>query len=119
MLARYEGELRAEAAIARQIRLLNGVAFIGTAAAGAGVLVLAATSQFEGDARTSAWFWGGGLLAMSVWQAIVNLARESRSERVWHAYAAGAANPGAAIARVTITPAVARDAFALRLSARF
>jgi hypothetical protein len=118
-LARYEGELRAEAAIARQIRTLDGVAFIGTASAGAGVLALAITAQFTGSARTAAWFWGGALFVTGVWQAIASLAGESRSERVWNAYRTGARDPGAAIAHITLTPAVARGAFALRLSGRF
>src|SRR5262249_49809670 len=92
-LARYEGELSAEAAIARQIRTLNGVAFIGTASAGAGVLALAITEQFTGSARTTAWFWGGALVVTGVWQAIANLAGQSRSERVWNAYRTGAPDP--------------------------
>jgi hypothetical protein len=118
-IARYEGELRAEAEIARQIRELNGVAFIGTASAGAGVLVLAATSQFKGDARTAAWFWGGALVASGVWQAIANLTGASASERVWRAYQSGARDPGAAIARVTLAPLATRNALALQVSLPF
>jgi hypothetical protein len=118
-IARYEGELRAEAAIARQIRIMNGAAFIGTAAAGLGIFALAITAQFQGDARTAAWFWGAALLGTGTWQAISNLTSESKSERVWNAYHGGVEDPGVAIARVRVTPAVERRGLGLRVAARF
>jgi hypothetical protein len=118
-IARYEGELRAEAAIARQIRMMNGVAFIGTAAAGLGVFALAVTAQLQGDARTAGWFWGAALLGTGTWQAIQNLTSESKSERVWNAYHGGVEDPGKAIARIKIMPAVERRGLGLRVAARF
>jgi hypothetical protein len=118
-IARYEGELRAEAAIARQIRIMNGVAFVGTATAGLGILALAITAQFQGDARTAAWFWGAALLGTGTWQAVTNLTSESKSERVWNAYHGGVEDPGVAIARLKVTPAVERRGLGVRLAARF
>lgn len=118
-IARYEGELRAEAAIARQIRMLNGVAFIGTAAAGLGVFALAITAQFQGDARTAAWFWGTALLGTGTWQGISNLTSESKSERVWNAYHGGVEDPGKALASIRVSPAIERRGLGLRVAARF
>jgi hypothetical protein len=118
-IARYEGELRAEAAIARQIRLMNGAAFIGTAAAGLGVFALAVTGQFQREARTAAWFWGAALLGSGTWQAIANLTGESKSERVWNAYHGGVDDPGKALARLRLTPTIERRTFSLRMAGRF
>lgn len=118
-IARYEGELRAEAAIARQIRIMNGVAFIGTGAAGLGVLALAVTAQFQHDARTAAWFWGAALLGTGTWQAIQNLTGESKSERVWNAYHGGVQNPGAALASMKFTPALEKRGLGVRVAAKF
>ena len=118
-IARYEGELRAEAAIARQIRIMNGVAFIGTGAAGLGVLAFAIAGEFQHHARTAAWFWGGALLSTGTWQAIQNLTGESKSERVWNAYHGGVDNPGSALARLQVIPALEKRRLGLRVAARF
>ena len=118
-LARFEGELRAEAALAAQIRVMNGVAFVGTASAGAALLAFALSSQLHDGARTAAYFWGGALVATGVWQAISNLCGESDSERAWRQYQQGEPAHAAARARLRLGADLGPGAAALSIAGRF
>jgi len=111
-LARFEGELAAEAEFARWSRTATGVLYIGVGAAGAGVIALAAADQVPHGSRGLAYLEGGLLIALGLWQSIANLAGTSHTEDVVRRYLDGETSP-----QVSLT-AHATGA-QLRLSARF
>jgi len=111
-LARFEGELAAEAEIARLIRTGKGVAYIGVAAAGAGVIALAAADQVASGSRGLAYLEGGMLVAFGLWQSIANLAGSSYTEDIVRRY-----HESEAAARVSLEPHA--TGAQLRLRARF
>lgn len=117
-LARFEGELAAEAAVGRQRRLAAGAGYIGLAAGGALVLGITPLSRMHGDAANVAYIVGAVDVVIGVWFAITNLAGESPNEAVYRQYQEGK-SPERAAMRFAITPVLARDAagmgFALQL----
>jgi hypothetical protein len=98
-LARFEGELAAEAEIARWIRTGTGVAYIGMAAAGAGVIGLAAADHVPSGSSGLAYLEGGLLVAVGLWQSIANLAGSSYTEDIVRRY-----HEREAAARVSLEP---------------
>jgi hypothetical protein len=111
-LARFEGELAAEAEVARWIRTGTGVAYIGVAAAGAGMIGLAAADQVPSASSGLAYFEGGLLVALGLWQSIANLAGSSYTEDIVRRY-----RESETAARVSLEPHA--TGAQLRLRARF
>ena len=118
-LARFEGQLELEAALARSKRRWSAVSSIGGAAAGAGLIVLGATSRLRGPAREVMYYEGGGLFAVETALAIYELSRESLGEREWRAYQADQAPPRAASLRLQLAPVLAPHVAALSLVGQF
>jgi len=111
-LARFEGELAAEAEFARWTRTLTGVSYIGMAAGGAAVIGLAATDQVPHGSSGLAYLEGGLLVAVGIWQSIANLTGTSRTEDIVRRY-----RDREAASRVSLEPHA--TGAQLRLRARF
>jgi hypothetical protein len=111
-LARFEGELAAEAQVTRWTRTVTGVAYIGVAASGAAMIALAAAGKVPSGLRDFAYIEGGFLVALGVWQSTANLAGTWRTEDIVRRYLDGEAAPSLSLAP---HPTGAQ----LRLSARF
>jgi hypothetical protein len=94
------------------------VSSIGGAAAGAGLLVLGATSRLRGPARNVMYYEGGGLLAVETALAIYELSRESLAEREWRAYQSDQA-PRTASLRLQLMPVLAPHVAALSVFGQF
>jgi hypothetical protein len=117
-LARFEGQLELEAVNARTKRRWSAVSSIGGAAAGAGLMVLGATSRLRGPARDVMYYEGGGLFAVETALAIYELRRESTGEREWRSYQSKEA-PRASSLRFQIAPVLAPHVAALSLIGQF
>ncbi|MES1174820.1 MAG: hypothetical protein ABUL62_10885 [Myxococcales bacterium] len=117
-LARFEGQLELEAANARSKRRWSAVSSIGGAAAGAGLMVLGATSRLRGPARDVMYYEGGGLFAVETALAIYELSRESTGEREWRQYLANEA-PRASALRLRLAPVLAPHVAALSVIGQF
>ena len=108
-LGQYEGELYREAVVARSGRRAGGFLYLGVAAAGAGLIALAATSDLRGEARTVTYVEGAAFLPLGTIAGILMLAGESSHERQWRLYRSGA--PSQSVARWSLHPVVTRDGF--------
>ena len=117
-LARFEGQLELEAANARSKRRWSAVSSIGGAAAGAGLMVLGATSRLRGPARDVMYYEGGGLFAVETALAIYELSRESTGEREWRSYRSNEV-PRSSALRLQLAPVLAPHVAALSLIGRF
>lgn len=117
-LARFEGQLELEAALARSKRRWTAVSSIGGAAAGAGLLVLGATSELRGPARHVMYYEGGGLFAVETAFAIYALSSESVAEQEWRAYRAKAA-PQIASLQLQVAPVLAPQLAGLSVIGKF
>lgn len=118
-LSRFEGELAAEAAIARYVRVLGAVQSIGVAAGGAGGVAIAiAVDELENRARVLAGVLGGAYLVLGTWQAILGLSGESEYERIVHAYQARDTQ-AAPSAQVRLVPAITADAVGAGVAGTF
>src|SRR5262249_50089972 len=82
-LARYEGELSADADRSRRLRVLGGWYAVGVAVGGATLIGYGAASPVFDDARVLAYAEGGALLAFGTILAISELGGESATEREW------------------------------------
>jgi hypothetical protein len=85
-LARFEGELAAEADAARRSRVVSGVSHIGAATGGAAVIALAAAGQVAEGSRWFAYVMGGSMVAVGVGQALADLCGSSATEDIWQRY---------------------------------
>jgi hypothetical protein len=117
-LARFEAQLELEAANARAQRRWGGVGNIGVAAAGAGLMVLGATSRLRGPARDVMYYEGGGLFAFGTGFAIYDFARESKTEREWRDYRSATAVQASQL-RLELAPNLAPHLAGLSLIGRF
>jgi hypothetical protein len=88
-LARFEGELAAEAQLCRRLRIAQGVASIGVAVGGAAILAITPFTKLRSDAAEIAYLLGGTYVLLGVWQAITQLAGESANEVAYHRYQTG------------------------------
>ena len=101
-LGQYEGELYRDALTARANRRSLGFLSFGVGAAGAGLIVLAATSDMRGRARTLTYMEGGAFLPLGTIAGIFLLNSELSQERQWRLYRRGAsATP---VARWSVLP---------------
>ncbi len=116
-LARYEGELFADAAISRSQRRYGGWISLGQAAAGAGLIVLAATSDMRGTARTLTYVEGAVLTPFCGISGFVALSSESANEREWQRYRGEYANR--TVAQVSVVPVLAPGRMLLVASGNF
>lgn len=117
-LARFEAQLELEASLARSKRRWSAVSSVGGAAAGAGLIVLGATSRLRGPARDVMYYEGGGLFAVETAFAIYALSSESVAEREWRTYQAKAA-PHASSLELRVAPVLAPHIAALSVIGRF
>ena len=117
-LARFEAQLELEADNAHRSRILGGVGNIAIGAAGAGLMVLGATSHLRGAARDVMYYEGGGLFAVGTGLAIYDFARESKTEREWREYRS-ATPVQASQLRFELVPAIAPHVAGLSLSGQF
>jgi hypothetical protein len=106
-LARFEGELQAEAAIDRQYRIESGFGNIGLAAGGVALLAITPFTHAGRDAAAT-YVIGGINVVLGVWGAIANLAGESTGERAWRSYREGKLPEQAAATRFGVFPMLAR-----------
>jgi hypothetical protein len=116
--ARFEAQFELEASQARSKRRWSAVSSIGGAAAGAGLMVLGATSRLRGPARDVMYYEGGGLFAVETAFAIYELSRESRTEREWRDYRSKQA-PGTSSLRLQLAPVIAPHVASLSLIGQF
>ncbi|MEO6600672.1 MAG: hypothetical protein ABIQ16_12415 [Polyangiaceae bacterium] len=117
-LARFEAQFELEATQARSKRRWSAVSSIGGAAAGAGLMVLGATSRLRGPARDVMYYEGGGLFAVETAFAIYELSRESGTEREWRDYQSKQAARTSSV-RLQLAPVLAPHVASLLLIGRF
>jgi hypothetical protein len=117
-LARFEGELAAEAAWSRSGRIEGGVFSIGLALAGGAMIALTPTAELRQQEATLSYVMGTTLLAGMTLQAIMSLAGESTSERAYRLYESGA-SPEQAAHRVQAAPVLAAHGGGLAISGWF
>jgi hypothetical protein len=118
ILARFEGELAADAASSREQRTLDGIYYSGIAAGGALTIVLTPLAKYEGRARGLSYAVGGIGLAIGLWQALVKFLIESPNERAYRLYEAGE-TPDHASNDLHLTPALAANGGGLSLTGTF
>jgi hypothetical protein len=117
-IGRFEGELAAQAATGRRLRISTGFSSIALAMGGAAVLVLTPTVELTTHGRIGSYAAGGAILAYGIWDAIMKLTGESHDERMWRSYEAGA-NPEQASAQLHVTPLFAANGGGMALSGQF
>lgn len=117
-LARLEGQLELEANVARAHRHWSAVSSFGGAAAGAGLMVLGATSRLRGPARDVMYYEGGGLFAVETALGIWELCHESLREREWRAYQSAEA-PRTSALQLQLAPLLAPHVAALSVLGQF
>jgi hypothetical protein len=115
-LARFEGELAAEAAVGRQVRIMSGVSSIGIAAGGAAIVGITPLSRMQGDAVAVAYVFGATYALLGLWGAIASLTGESPHEHAYHAYEAGKSPESA---KVAFSPVLARGGGGMQLGMTF
>jgi hypothetical protein len=117
-LARFEGELAAEAAVGRQLRLRSGVESIGLAAGGAVLLTVTPLSRMHGDAAGVAYVVGAFDVAVGTLTAILSLAGESPNETAYRLYQEGK-SPEHASNKLAVTPVLARTGAGIGIAGTF
>jgi uncharacterized membrane protein len=117
-LARFEGELAAEAEVARRSRVVSGVSHIGAATGGAAVIALAAAGQVADGSRWFAYVMGGSMVAVGVGQAIVKLCGSSATEDAWRRYQSST-SAGAPLGGASVSFGASPNGAQLHLSGRF
>ncbi len=118
-LARFEGELAAEARFACQQRVANGVGGIGIATGGAALAAFTAVSGVEDGARNFGYVMGGVFAAAGTAMALATLLSESAAERAWRLYRAGIADYEEEPDDLAWAPLLGPDLAGLALAARF
>ena len=88
-IAQYEGELYADACLARKQRIATAWMNIGAAAGGAVLVGFAAGSELRGDARGLSYVEGAALILAGTWVGISSATTESNNEREWRRYRSG------------------------------
>jgi hypothetical protein len=117
-LARFEGELAAQAAFARTLRLMGAVNGFGMAAGGALTLGLTPLSKLHGNAATFAYIASTVFVVFGLWDGISGLVGVTPSERAYRRYTQGESVERSAL-RVRVTPMLATAGAGLALDARF
>jgi hypothetical protein len=117
-LARFEGELAAEAAFARTLRLMGAVNGFGMAAGGALTLGLTPLSKLHGNATTFAYIASTIFIVLGLWDGIGGLVGETPSERAYRRYTQGESVERSAM-RVHVTPMLATAGAGIALDAWF
>jgi len=118
MLARFEGELSAEAEAAANRRRARGWVGVGLAAGGAGLVTLAATSHLKDEARHFSYAEGSVWLIAGTLESIWAFASTSSAEKNWNAYRDGMVPP-AQSARFSIAPVVGPSSAFISATAAF
>jgi uncharacterized membrane protein len=118
-LARFEGELAAEAALARKAQLYSLGSSIGLAATGGLLLALVPATDLSGGDRTFSYVVGGGLFVIGAAGILVSLLTEPHQVRAYRLYREGKEPAPYDVAQLRVAPVLgARDA-GLMLSGRF
>lgn len=117
-LARFEGELAAEAAVAHTLRLMGAVNGFGLAAGGAVTLGLTPISKLHGNAATFAYIASAVFMVVGLWDGIGGLVGEAPSERAYRRYTQGDSVERSAI-RLHVTPMLAATGAGVAVDARF
>jgi hypothetical protein len=86
--ARFEGELAAEAQLARFNRSLSAVGSFGLLAAGGGLIALGASDEL-GDDGSDAYILGSVLAGVGAIQAVALFWQKTPAERAWKHYQEG------------------------------
>jgi hypothetical protein len=114
-LGQYEGELYLDAMAARSGRRSAGLLSLAAAASGAGLIVLAATSDMRGHARNLTYLEGGVFLPLGTIAGILLLTGESAYEKEWRQYRSGPT--GAPTARWSVAPVITPGGFVIAAGA--
>lgn len=118
-LARFEGELAAEAQLAHVQRIGGGVSAFALAAAGGTLIAFGATSKLEGSAESAAFIAGGTFLGLGLLQGAAALFIPSPHERVWQNYEGMRMADASSLVRISLAPAVGPKTLAFRLVGQF
>jgi hypothetical protein len=119
VLARYEGELSADAARARIDRRMNQWLAAGTAVSGAGLIIVGTASPLRGDARVITYLEGGGLLIAGAVESVLLSTTQSATEGEWNRYRLGAEPAARSALHFKLSPVVSRQTAALYLTGSF
>jgi hypothetical protein len=120
VVARFEGELAAEADSARAQRIASGVSNIGIALGGATLIAFGASHALQGHAQTAAYLFGGTMLGIGTLESLsLLLWSRSAHERVWQRHEAIKLANASPLRRVSLSPSFSRQSLALGVRATF
>lgn len=121
-LGRFEGELRAEAEVARFLRTLETVNGFANVVAGLGMVLATALAPLDTMEQIQGYTLGSGLAVVGLIGALAALFSESQAETAWRLYRAGE-GPESASRRETvdlrITPSVGADHLGVQIGGTF
>lgn len=117
-IARFEGELAAQAALAHQERIYMGIGAIALSTSGAVLLMLTPSARITQEARVVSYIGGGLVVLLGAWEAVLKLAGESQDERALRLYNSGM-SPDSASMRLRFAPTYAAGGGGFSLSGQF
>ena len=119
-LGRFEGELRAEAEVARFLRTVEAVSGFANAAAGLGVILATALAPLDTLGQIQGYSMGGGLALLGLIGAFGALLGESQAETDWRLYRAGEMPaPDRGGLDLHVTPTAGADAVGVSVGGSF